>query len=103
MQFHFHANQSHFLENGFTLGLTLKQGHKGTWKWPIPIDVNFCNDDRNKIEVPDPLAVEDLISSKLNNTCTRKLARLITQYRDIFLYCVISLANFHVLFRLTPY
>ena len=32
--------------------------------------------------VPDALAVEDLISSKLNNK--RKLARLITQYRDIF-------------------
>ena len=31
-----------------------------------------------KTEVPDPLAVEDLISCKLNNK--RKLARLITQY-----------------------
>ena len=31
------------------------------------LDVNFCKDHRNKIEVPDPLAVEDLISSKLNN------------------------------------
>ena len=30
-----------------------------------------------KIEVPDPLAVEDLISYKLNNK--RKLARLIIQ------------------------
>ena len=46
------------------------------------LDVNFCKDHRNKIEVPDPLAVEDLISSKLNNK--RKFARLITQYRDIF-------------------
>ena len=45
------------------------------------LDVNFCKDHRNKIEVPDPLAVEDLISSKLNNK--RKFARLITQYRDI--------------------
>ena len=35
-----------------------------------------------KTEVPDPLAVEDLISCKLNNN--RKLARLITRYRDIF-------------------
>ena len=52
-------------------------------------------DHRNKIEVPDPLAVEDLISSKLNNK--RKLARLITQYRDI--YCVISLANFRHYFK----
>ena len=49
--------------------------HKG-------VDVNFCKDHRNKIEVLDPLAVEDLISSKLNNK--RKFARLITQYRDIF-------------------
>ena len=46
------------------------------------LDVNFCKNHRNKIEVPDPLAVEDLISNKLNNN--RKLARLITQYRDIF-------------------
>ena len=46
------------------------------------LEVNFCKDHRIKIEVPDPLAVEDLISSKLNNK--RKLARLITQYRDIF-------------------
>ena len=45
------------------------------------IDVNFCKDHHNKIEVPDPLAVEDLISSKLNNK--GKFAKLITQYRDI--------------------
>ena len=48
----------------------------------IYLDVNFCKDHRDKIEVPDPLSVVDLISSKLNNK--RKLARLITQYRDIF-------------------
>ena len=48
----------------------------------MALDVNFCKDHRDKIEVPDPLAVEDLISSKLNNK--RKLARLITQHRDIF-------------------
>ena len=35
MQFHSHANQSHFHENGFALRLALKQRHKGTWKWPI--------------------------------------------------------------------
>ena len=35
MQFHFHANQSHFHKNGFALRLALKQRHKGTWKWPI--------------------------------------------------------------------
>ena len=35
MQFHFHANQSHCHNNGFTLRLVLKQRHKGTRKWPI--------------------------------------------------------------------
>ena len=39
---------------------------------------NFCKDHRDKIEVPDPLVVEDLISDKLNNR--RKLARLMKQY-----------------------
>ena len=33
MQFHFHANQSHFHKNGFTLAL--KQRHNETRKWPI--------------------------------------------------------------------
>ena len=37
MQFHFHANQSHFHKNGFTLRLALKQRHKGTWEWPISL------------------------------------------------------------------
>ena len=31
-------------------------------------NVNFCKDHRDKTEVPDPLAVENLISYKLNNT-----------------------------------
>ena len=35
MQFHFHANQTHFHKNGFALRLALKQTHKGTRKWPI--------------------------------------------------------------------
>ena len=30
-------------------------------------DVNLCKDHCDKMEVPDPLAVEDLISSKLND------------------------------------
>ena len=34
MQFHSHANQSHFHKNGFALRLALKQRHKGTQKWP---------------------------------------------------------------------
>ena len=46
------------------------------------LDVNFCKDHRDKTEVPDPLAVENLISYKLNSR--RKLARLITQYGNIF-------------------
>ena len=37
MQFHFHANQSHFHKNGVALRLALKQRHKGTWKWPIQL------------------------------------------------------------------
>ena len=32
MQFHFHANQSHFHMNGFALTLALTQRHKGTPK-----------------------------------------------------------------------
>ena len=39
---------------------------------------NFCKDHRDKIEVPDSLVVEDLISDKLKNR--RKLAGLIKQY-----------------------
>ena len=35
MQFHFHANQSHFHKNDFALQLAFKQRHKGTRKWPI--------------------------------------------------------------------
>ena len=35
VQFHFHANQSHFDNNGFALRRALKQRHTGTWKWPI--------------------------------------------------------------------
>ena len=49
---------------------------------PIFKEVNFSKDDRVKIEVPDPLAIEDLISYKLNNR--RQFARLIIQYRTIF-------------------
>ena len=30
MQFHFHANQSHFHKNGFALRLAFKQRHKGS-------------------------------------------------------------------------
>ena len=44
--------------------------------------VNLCKDHRDKIEVLDPLVVEDLISDNLNNR--RKLARLIKQYRNTF-------------------
>ena len=52
------------------------------WVLLLGNHLNFCKDHRDKIEVPDPLAVEDLISCKLSNK--RKLARLITQYRDMF-------------------
>ena len=39
---------------------------------------NFCKDHRDKIEVRDPLVVEDLISDEFNNR--RKLARLVKQF-----------------------
>ena len=46
-------------------------------------------DHRDKTEVPDPLAVEDLIGYKLNNR--RKYARLFTRYkwwnRELTLKC----------------
>ena len=65
------------------------------------LDVNFCKDHRNKVEVLDSLAVEDLISSKLNNK--RKFARLVTQYRDIFfpIFRRARLSFFRVLQRMT--
>ena len=43
MQFHFHANQSHFHKKGFALRLALKQRHKGTRKWPIDLIPSFFN------------------------------------------------------------
>ena len=41
----------------------------------------FFEDHRDKTKVPDALAVEDLISFKLNDR--RKLARLNTRYWDL--------------------
>ena len=38
MQFHFHANQSHFHMKGFALRFALKQRYKGTRKWPKQSD-----------------------------------------------------------------
>ena len=44
LQVHFHANQTHFHENGFALTLALKQRHKGTRKWPCKIrDMKNCS------------------------------------------------------------
>ena len=72
------------VKTAFTCTPALNQSlsENSSSKQLVSLDVNFCKDHRDKIEVPDPLAIEDLISSKLNNQ--RKLARLITQYRDIF-------------------
>ena len=49
-----------------------------------------------------PLFQVNFFQYGVNRNNTWKLARLITQYRNISLYCVISLANFrvHVLFNL---
>ena len=43
VQFHFHANQSHFHNNGFALRLALKKRHRGTRKWPIQTSLNLCD------------------------------------------------------------
>ena len=72
--------------------------------------VNICKDHRDKIEVPDPLAVEDLISCKLNNkpkltlktrvilcNTLKKEGRAFRNIgKNISLYCVISFANFRL-------
>ena len=54
LQFHFHANQSHFHKNGFALRLALKQRHKGTRKWPIKrivLDLHDVIADSKKVVV----------------------------------------------------
>ena len=62
MQFHFHANQSHFHKNGFALRLGLKQRLKGTRKWPIiyitscKIDFIYCGTIRPTGSPRKPLA-----------------------------------------------
>ena len=66
------------VEKWVTLGKRLTIGEK------ITLDVNICKDHSDKIEVPDPLAVEDLISCKLNKK--RKLLWMIIQYRNIFFH-----------------
>ena len=55
MQFHFHANQSHFRKNGFALRLALKQRQEGTQKWPITIQLTLF-----KVEI-----VEQRINSEV--------------------------------------
>ena len=47
---------------------------------------NFCKDHRDKIKVPDPLVVKDLISDKLPSEILENLS----------LHCLISLANFRL-------
>ena len=50
MQFHFHANQSHFHKNGFALRLAFKQRHKETRKWPIAtVDSGFVSTMGSKL------------------------------------------------------
>ena len=58
MQFYFHANQSHFHENGFALRLALKQWHKGTRKRPIGLfiiierrEIRFWTTENRKTEM----------------------------------------------------
>ena len=50
MQFHFHANQSHFHKNGFALKLALKQRHEGTRKWSINfLAMNNCTRQTGRV------------------------------------------------------
>ena len=53
MQFHFHANQSHFHKNGFALRLDLKQRHKGTRKWPIALHSKYILLTKHKGHIGD--------------------------------------------------
>ena len=51
IEFHFHAYQSHFHENGFALGLALKQRHKGTRKRPIGNKFNVLSKQNESIPI----------------------------------------------------
>ena len=52
MQFHFHANQSHFHKSGFALRLALEQRHKGTRKWPIVTSIETPKNPKGAILKP---------------------------------------------------
>ena len=53
MQFHFHANQTHFHKNSFALRLALKQRHKGTRKWLIILCWRFIGMPRIFLNILD--------------------------------------------------
>ena len=57
LQFHFHANQSHFHKNGFALRLALQQRYKRTRKCPIILLRHF---NRNSIYPLPPRRDEHL-------------------------------------------
>ena len=73
--------------NGASLSLCMYLCPSKTKAQLLSLDVNFCKDHRDKIKVPDPLAVEDLISSKLKNKRKLHVTRLTTQCRDIPILC----------------
>ena len=54
---------------------------------------NFCKDHHGRIEVPDPLVVEDLVSYswKIDEKHPDVPSEI---FSNISLYCVISFANF---------
>ena len=49
MQFHFHANQSHFHKNGFALRLVLKQRQTGTRKWSIVLHLQGVEGTKKRL------------------------------------------------------
>ena len=72
MQFHFHANQSHFHKNGFALRLALKQRHKGTRKWPIVCSVyivcpSVLSCSNLKLHLFQTLEVKNIFKQEKNN------------------------------------
>ena len=47
MQFHFHANQSHFHKNDFAVRLALKQMHNGTPKMAYSVSSLLSTEHKN--------------------------------------------------------
>ena len=70
MPFYFHADQSHFLKNGFAIRLTLdlKQRQKGTQKFPIQIArSSYANEAHVKHMIVLSLKCTGIFSEPINS------------------------------------